>query len=99
MALLREIQEYFQLNTASSCLVLTWDAMKAVVRGLYIREITKQTSKSRELTVALQNRVSETESAFEQNPSPASKSDWDKAQTSLNDHMLLMADNKTTILQ
>lgn len=92
--LLKELQEYFQFNAASSSQTLVWDPTKAVIRGLYIREICKRKSKSRELTVELQNRVSLTEQGFIQNPSANAENEWDEAHKLLADHMLLMAENK-----
>lgn len=94
MALLQEIEEYFQINGDSLSHALVWDAMKAVVRGLYIREISRHKSKTRELTVTLQNRVSDTEAQFVCNPTDSTKANWIEAQSILKDHMLHMADNK-----
>lgn len=89
LTLLGELQEIFQINATSSS---HYD--KAMMRGLFIREISKCKSKTRELTVVLQNRVSETEKAFIQSPSSTFKFNWDEAQTLLKDHMLQTADNK-----
>lgn len=52
--------------------------MKAAIRGLYIREISKRKPKTQEF--ALQNRVSTTEGAFVDDPSADAKADWEEAQ-------------------
>lgn len=75
VVLLGVLGEYFQLNATSASNVVIWDMMKAVVRGLYIREISKRKSKSRELTLALQHRVMDTEAEFISDPSEAARSD------------------------
>lgn len=67
--------------------------MEAFVRGLYIREISKCKSKTRELTEALQQWVNDTENLFVSNPSEGARADWVEAQNLLKDHMLSMADN------
>lgn len=73
--------------------------MKAVMRGLYIRGISRRKSKSRELTLALQTRVVETEEIFIKHPVPLSKTEWEEAQTRLKGHMISMADNKRFFLK
>lgn len=99
IVLLKELQEYFQLNESTSSPAVVWDTMKAVVRGLYIREISRRKSKSRELTLAHQQQVVDTESRFVLNPSPAAKAAWEEAQKLLRDHMLSRADNKRFFTQ
>lgn len=94
VVLLREIEEFFQTNESSASSGVVWDTMKAVVRGLYIREISKRKSKSRELTETLQQRVTDTEAQFILDPSEGARADWVEAQSLLKDHMLTMADNK-----
>lgn len=50
--------------------LLGWPAlaMKAFIRGVYIREICKHKSKNRKLTMACQIRVEEIEREHIQNP-------------------------------
>lgn len=98
-ALLGELQEFFQLNAPHSPPPITWDAMKAVTRGLYIREISKRKSKTRELTQALQQRVADTEVLYISDPTDRARADWTEAQDMLKNHMLSVADNKRFFLK
>lgn len=68
-----------------------WDTF---VRGIYIREISKRKSKSRELTVAHQHRVRETERDYVESPSAAGRVQLEEAQKSLADHFLHRADDR-----
>lgn len=91
MALLRELEEFFQLHSSCASPSLTWEA---VSRGLYTREISKPKSRTRELTQALQQHVSDTEAVYISDPSDQARVDWVEAQDLLKDHMLTMADKK-----
>lgn len=56
-SLTEETQSLFDINEGSSSTGCVWDTMKAFVRGVYIRDISKCKTKTRELTTALQNRI------------------------------------------
>lgn len=99
MGLLTELREFFTVHAASSNRALVWDTMKAVLRGLYIRDISRRKSKTRELMVALQKRVAETEVSFTRTPTSITKHDWEEAQKLLKEHMLSVADNKRFFLK
>lgn len=73
VSLMSEIQEFFRINGPLSSHATVWETMKAVIRGLYIREISKRKSKSQELTVALQQRVSDTESHYITDPTDSAR--------------------------
>lgn len=94
-----ELREFFTNNEGSASKACVWDTMKAFVRGIYIREISKRKSKTRELTVAYQHRVGEAERDYVESPSAAGRVQLEEAQKSLADHLLHRADDKRFFLQ
>lgn len=48
-----KLQEFLRRNEGSASLACIWDPVKAFMRGLYIREISKRKTKTREVMVAI----------------------------------------------
>lgn len=83
-----------EYNKGSSVASNVWEAMKAYLRGIYIKGISIVKSWSRALMSALRSRLDETEQRYLQAPTPDYRLHWLEEHKLLDAHLLEQAGHR-----
>ena len=92
--ILEEVRGYFAAGDGMEIDVIHWDAFKAYLRGLLIREVNGVKKASTALLIEVESRVQDMERAYIADPSDLTRETWQAAQTAYQQLLSSSAEKK-----